>query len=1467
MARSINEQMDFLEPLPRNLITGDAELTEPLPNPDAPEYEQMRKAFSKDVGKGIITSPVTGAADTVEAGKMLPELDDKVKPFAPTYTGIEAAFEKLYNLGINRKTAEKAIKDVTGIKLEGTAGEFTGELVGLPAVAATKAVNAIASSAVKYGSTEAPKAISRISAEAKKLFSDAGGFDDLATATAGSTRGQTRKMLDKRSLPDTSITKIIIGQSGKDYDKKVASYNKAKQQLIPGKNRVDDQDAQELWNRTGAQEDVVDNDIVYEVPTAKARLKLKESDIFDYKEGRASFDPKNEVTLKDILDFDELYKQAPYLKNVQVKRLNGFQRLQGTKAAYNPESNTIFIASGSPTNLTSDLLHEVEHAVQAADGKAFAGGNFRKILRADPEYNKLGGADGKRALENARLDIINKYDGKDASKKESVRNFLKTFPKIPNPRKFIDTVRALPKITKTDRTAHAGVFRYMKDVDEFMDNQFPEIDYEYTSQIIDTLSFIRDSSPKRIKSILSDIEDKKIMDLKKFDDVEKRAVLKYLRDPGEVTARNVQFRFLTSKKDPSITRVAPRLTEDRYAGLGEQPYDITEKPPTKSAEQLSKEAAEKGVSLTDEGYYLASKAEQTGGDAAQSLGKQTSEAFEEFATPLKTTGRGDTKKFVAKEKPILRVEKSVEESLSPRMKRAIDAEKFPEAASILPAPGRFFDPARRDYKEGMAKGLAKAGIELDLEFGNYIMMGKGKPTDVSNETFENLFISPRTSFKRSQGTNTSTARANQFAENLSIEDMKKNYKQNTGKEGKEINTNLLQPERFKVIFNNEERLLDHPIIAVQPKSGKHYYTLDTQFVGPVNMKRMTDKVQRKLKSGKIKEEVPQPNLRPATVGDVRLGNVVGEIKVGSKTHSLYDYIEVDAVPSFSKGKSSIEKFNKGGAVPMNNMAKQMELFDEGGLMDEGGTIDPVAGNDVPPGSTQEEVRDDIPAQLSEGEFVFPADVVRFIGLEKLMKIRQRAKAGLRMMEEMGQMGNSEEAIMPDDLPFSIDDLDMEDDGLEMAQGGVVSMANGGNVIPGSNLIGGPITNPSLTPMPGGGPGGPIGSFNPQAPTGMNPLGTALAPMQAASSLSLPPPTSGIDPNLGGTAFTPTTVQPVQQTFQQAVGAGVPGVDFEYVEYVNESGQIVRLRRNKVTGEMLDPIPEGFTEKTDATQTQTTTGTGVDTAKVVGEGFGDGDEGPTDPTIAFGGTPATGERAGLVDGAFKGQFSIINAPGVGFFDGLNMARTTLGRLPGAAASKFTGGRFGQPLELQPGQRALIKDIIVPGTQRGFGQGRKLALDLVLTSDVYNKHIKGTNVSDRKAIEKVAEFIDKYGDNIVGAEDGRVVVNDALVSIVEQVKEAEKVGNVNASGRFINQFEVNTRQSTGQGFFKDPEAAATKARQDAAKVAREAEVGRLPGEGNQYDDSGDGGDNVSDTDGLGSGVGTGADPGAAALGDDA
>jgi hypothetical protein len=121
---------------------------------------------------------------------------------------------------------------------------------------------------------------------------------------------------------------------------------------------------------------------------------------------------------------------------------------------------------------------------------------------------------------------------------------------------------------------------------------------------------------------------------------------------------------------------------------------------------------------------------------------------------------------------------------------------------------------------------------------------------------------------------------------------------------------------------------------------------------------------------------------------------------------------------YTAGLTFSSKFNKGGAVNM----QQMEMFKEGGLKDEGGTKDPVSGNDVPSGSLKEEVRDDIDAKLSPGEFVFPADVVRFIGLQKLMQMRDKAKAGLQRMEDMGQMGNSDEAIIDDDVPFGTTDL-------------------------------------------------------------------------------------------------------------------------------------------------------------------------------------------------------------------------------------------------------------------------------------------------------------------------------------------------------------------------------------------------------------------------------------------------------------
>ena len=133
-----------------------------------------------------------------------------------------------------------------------------------------------------------------------------------------------------------------------------------------------------------------------------------------------------------------------------------------------------------------------------------------------------------------------------------------------------------------------------------------------------------------------------------------------------------------------------------------------------------------------------------------------------------------------------------------------------------------------------------------------------------------------------------------------------------------------------------------------------------------------------------------------------------------------------AVPEKETTAATTIQTNPTDAVRMPPGMAKGGMLEEGGLLQEGGTVDPASGNEVPTGSLQEEVRDDIPAQLSEGEFVFPADVVRFIGLERLMKMRQAAKEGLQKMNDMGQMGNAEEATMDDgaDTEFEteIDDI-------------------------------------------------------------------------------------------------------------------------------------------------------------------------------------------------------------------------------------------------------------------------------------------------------------------------------------------------------------------------------------------------------------------------------------------------------------
>ena len=137
-------------------------------------------------------------------------------------------------------------------------------------------------------------------------------------------------------------------------------------------------------------------------------------------------------------------------------------------------------------------------------------------------------------------------------------------------------------------------------------------------------------------------------------------------------------------------------------------------------------------------------------------------------------------------------------------------------------------------------------------------------------------------------------------------------------------------------------------------------------------------------------------------------------------------IEADNFSQSYKGSQDSE-FNKfyspeqdTGLMSGETMNKKMkkEMYHGGMMMPEMIVgIDEVSGNEIPPGSDAENVRDDIPAALSEGELVIPADVVRYHGLKAYEDMRMEAKMGLMSMMAEGQI-------------VSLDDEESEEDSEE-----------------------------------------------------------------------------------------------------------------------------------------------------------------------------------------------------------------------------------------------------------------------------------------------------------------------------------------------------------------------------------------------------------------------------------------------------
>lgn len=171
-------------------------------------------------------------------------------------------------------------------------------------------------------------------------------------------------------------------------------------------------------------------------------------------------------------------------------------------------------------------------------------------------------------------------------------------------------------------------------------------------------------------------------------------------------------------------------------------------------------------------------------------------------------------------------------------------------------------------------------------------------------------------------------------------------------------------------------------------------------------------------------------------------------RVRSSPSMELDITNFNFDPSTQKvrmAEGGIVGYAEGGTVEDEQMNRLMQ---EGGMADAGVAQEPVTGNEVPPGALPSEVRDDVPVQLSEGEYVVPADVLRFFGVRFFEDLRNQAKQGMAEMQSNGRIGGA--SVDSNGVPAQDDDelTPEEEQMLQAAMGSQeapTGMAEGGVV--------------------------------------------------------------------------------------------------------------------------------------------------------------------------------------------------------------------------------------------------------------------------------------------------------------------------------------------------------------------------------------------------------------------------------------
>ena len=279
---------------------------------------------------------------------------------------------------------------------------------------------------------------------------------------------------------------------------------------------------------------------------------------------------------------------------------------------------------------------------------------------------------------------------------------------------------------------------------------------------------------------------------------------------------------------------------------------------------------------------------------------------------------------------------------------------------------------------------------------------------------------------------------------------------------------------------------------------------------------------------------------------------------------------------FDAGRDSESELNIGAdyfydeAQPLGGEADPNDdvlRFDEGGTADfDGKKEEEDDEGDPPPLAKPEEVADDIPAMLSEGEYVLPANVVRYLGLERIIDMHRQVLSEIQQMEDLGMIQNVDKNGEPEEDDKEMKFLEPEE-GKEAVSKGTLIIASSkpkGMMCPeplklreGSDVgAGDHSASPDDTTDTGPGPGNPNdatdeqeGKGNPdrdraseKSETQTNPnertsreVGTTTNPNEDRAK----DPTTGLDPDAPGFGFAKSVRGIMQEGITDITGYNPP----------------------------------------------------------------------------------------------------------------------------------------------------------------------------------------------------------------------------------------------------------------------------------------------------------------------------------------